>query len=191
VIASRDYWLPVPGYERYQVNPYGDVRKADDLKHLKQSDNGDRIVVKFTVADDGKRQTCKVVARLVADAFLPKAPGKKYVWHKNGLHYDNFVGNLEWVTKDELFERFKPRRVTRKPVVKIAPDGEPNEFYPSARAAARANYMDLRTVLDRCYGKIRDPFALNGFTFTFDEDINACQRGRRKNNGQRTFCSSH
>ena len=39
----------------------------------------------------------------------------------------------------------------------------------SARAAAKANHMSYQTVLDRCHGKVKKPFALDGYTYQFDK----------------------
>ena len=57
----------------------------------------------------------------------------------------------------------------RRPVVKITPAGEVVEAYPSARAAAKANHMSYQAVLDRCNGKVKKPFALDGYDYRFED----------------------
>ena len=41
------------------------------------------------------------IHRLVAEHFLKKQPGKKFVHHKNSKERDNSVGNLAYVTLEE------------------------------------------------------------------------------------------
>lgn len=38
-----------------------------------------------------------------------------------------------------------------------------------AREAAKANHMSYQTVLDRCNGKVKNPYALDGFTYRFED----------------------
>ena len=38
-----------------------------------------------------------------------------------------------------------------------------------ARQAAKENYLSYQTVMDRCNGKIKKPFALDGHTYQWDE----------------------
>lgn len=51
----------------------------------------------------------------------------------------------------------------------IADGGKIVEFYSSAREAARKNYMSHQAVMDRCNGKIKNEFALCGYTFRWDK----------------------
>lgn len=57
----------------------------------------------------------------------------------------------------------------RKSVVKVSEDGTEVEIYRSVRQAAIANHMSDQTVLDRCYNKVKKPFALDGYTYQFEK----------------------
>lgn len=56
----------------------------------------------------------------------------------------------------------------RRPVEKVDRDGKVVARYPSARAAAKANFMSYQSVLDRCNGKTKKPYGEDGCTFRFD-----------------------
>lgn len=43
----------------------------------------------------------RLAHRIIADAFIPKIPGKEYINHKDGNKLNNSVDNLEWVTRSE------------------------------------------------------------------------------------------
>lgn len=89
----------------YKVSNYGRV-----ISYLKNPDgelmNGARVggYVNFAVRlKNGKHKTY-YVHRVVADLFLKKKEGDKYVIHKNFQKDDNRVSNLAWTTKEEWVE---------------------------------------------------------------------------------------
>ena len=89
------------------------------------------------------------------------------VCHKNGDLSDNCLHNLIFMTNAEVGKAFG-HKSTRIPVVKLTPDGEVVDCYPSVREAARANHMSYQTIIDRCKGKVKKPFALDGHTYAYD-----------------------
>ena len=68
----------------------------------------------------------------------------------------------------------------RKTVAKINRSGEIIEVYPSARAAARDNFMSYQTVIDRCNGKVKSTFAPDGFAYVWEDDEKGISRILRK-----------
>jgi hypothetical protein len=165
-----EIWKPIDGYGgRYQVNPFGEVRRVCKHKIVRLTAFNRRggWFVKLSQNYRGKDHK---VSHLVAAAFLPpKQPGQ-VLWHKNGVLSDNFAGNLQWISKRELGKRTALLADKRRVVAKVTRGGETIEFYPSARAAAKANHMSYQTVLDRCNGRVKKPFALDGYNYVFDED---------------------
>lgn len=77
------------------------------------------------------------------------------------------MGNIAFTSRQELGRR-TGANATRIPVAKVTPEGEIVAVYPSARVAARENHMSYQTVLDRCNGRVKKPFALDGHTYQFD-----------------------
>lgn len=114
-------WRPVKGYEEdYEVSNLGRVRSVD--RYIKCSHDGTHLYKgrilrqenKYGNLDDnpnykrvGLSHNGKVIRksvhRLVAEAFLENNDPTRLteVNHKNGIRSDNFVDNLEWVSREE------------------------------------------------------------------------------------------
>lgn len=127
--------------------------------------NGRGLFVKLT-DENGKGRSVSVMG-LMAETWLGgKRPGM-VPYHKNGDLTDNWAGNIAFTSRREL-GRKTGAKAGRIPVVKVTPEGEIVAAYSSAREAAKANHMSYQTVLDRCNGKVKKPFALNGHTYQFE-----------------------
>ena len=90
-------------------------------------------------------------------------------YHKNGIVSDNRADNIGFASKRELGKMTGHMSGRRKSVFKVAEGGEEVEVYRSAREAARQNHMSYQAVLDRCHGKVKKPFASDGFTYQFEK----------------------
>lgn len=177
--GANDQWRPVPGFGgMYEISDMGAVRswrKRGSRKvkspHLltafvrKRGANGRGLFVKLT-DENGTGRDVSVMG-LMVDVWLGgKRPGL-VPYHKNGDLADNWVGNIAFASRRELGKR-TGASAARIPVAKVTPEGEIVEVYPSARVAARENHMSYQTVLDRCNGKVKKPFALDGHTYQFE-----------------------
>lgn len=85
----------------YKIGENGDIisyrRKIP--KQLVSGDNGvGYLCLPITVQ---RKQSMKLIHRLVAEAFVPNPHNKKYVNHKDGDKYNNHYLNLEWVDAHE------------------------------------------------------------------------------------------
>lgn len=92
-------WRVVDGTDgKHEVSNLGRVRNAENKRILKtQEKHGYR---RINLRIDGKSTNCSV-HRLVAIAFIPNPGNKPEVNHKDGVHDNNRVENLEWVTEEE------------------------------------------------------------------------------------------
>ena len=94
-------WKEIKGYrETYLISDTGSVcrlRKKDVQLPYHENNSG---YFRVALNIDGKSRRY-FVHRLVAETFLPRIEGKKYVNHKNGNKHDNNVSNLEWCTFQE------------------------------------------------------------------------------------------
>ena len=145
-----EYWVMVPGSMKYQVSNYGNVRKilksgkTRPIKTYRKHDKCNVVKVDF----QGKYGE-HVVHTIVAAAFLEKPEPKLVLWHKNGLKFDDYAGNLEWITRKELGKRTGGR--TDKCISVLQMDrntGEVINFYKSIREAARNNYISAESICE-------------------------------------------
>lgn len=111
-----EVWSKIPGYpDSYIVSNYGRVKsfKKDKLngKILKHSINNGLHVV--PISNNGHKKTC-MVHKLVAEAFIQK-PSEKHV---HVIHLDwnmdnNHVSNIQWLTREEIYNRLMNNLRTR------------------------------------------------------------------------------
>lgn len=95
-----DEWKVIPGFSKYEVSRWGEVRNKATLQVLKPGavEGGYQRV---SVSDDeNKRKTC-YIHQLVAIAYLPNPENKPSINHKNHVRNDNCLENLEWYTVAE------------------------------------------------------------------------------------------
>ena len=104
---STEIWLPIVGFDGYEVSSLGNVRSIDrvEINSLGISRNLKSRIIAKTISASGYmnvfiRGKTQRVHRLVAFAFY-KDGIKAEVNHKNGVRNDNKVENLEFCTRSE------------------------------------------------------------------------------------------
>ena len=116
---------------------------------------------------NGTRQEM-LVARAVQLAWLGPAPPGKVRYHRNGDKTDNIVGNIGFISRSALGKK-TGGNAKRRPVLKVEPQsGEIVAAYPSARQAAKDNFMSYQTVMDCCNRKNKRPVAPDGFRYSWE-----------------------
>ena len=95
---APEMFVDIPGHEGYQVSNHGRVKNNKTGKILKPYLTGGYLRVSL-YNESGRK--CKLVHRLVAEAFLPNPDNKSDVNHINGCKTDANVCNLEWVSASE------------------------------------------------------------------------------------------
>lgn len=177
-------WRNIPGYDgAYQISWEGQVRSwrwrgdhfVKEPKILTQfirkprggARRSARRYVKLTDSQGRSREVA--VIRLMVVTWFGGYPPGKVAYHKNGDLTDHCYTNIGFATPREL-GRMTGGKASRRPVAKVNAAGEIVAYYPSARKAAKANHMSYQTVLDRCNGKVKKPFALDGHTYRFDDE---------------------
>lgn len=105
----KEVWKPIEGYEGlYEVSNTGRVRRLRFINNhtnkakvfdIKPKNNGHGYLKVFLYKGGKSRQ--KLVHRLVAEAFIEKQDGKRFVNHKDGNKHNNSADNLEWCSRSE------------------------------------------------------------------------------------------
>lgn len=163
-------WKEIKGYKY----PY----RISDMGVLEQFYHGKwRVIQPFMKGNraqfqmmlpDGKRKTVPVVW-FMAEAYMGgRRPGMDIV-HKDGSKFNNAAYNL----------KFQPRKVTammrcntrRKTIAKVSPDGEVVAVFRSIREAAEKEFVCTKVIRERCQGKIKDPYRINGYTYQYEDDV--------------------
>lgn len=166
-------WQDIPGFGgKYQASTEGRIRriyKSAEPRLLVPYHHHTRksLIVKLTYQDG--RSVMRSVIWIVGKTWLD-LPDDAIIVHKNGLHADNSLRNIQVCDRREIGLRYG-RMSKSRPVAKVDPDGNVVDFYTSARAAGRANHMSYQTVIDRCNGRVKNPYALDGTTYIWDEGV--------------------
>ena len=90
-----EVYLPIVGFEKYDVSNHGNIRNRQTMRILKSRANRKN----YMVIDLG--DTMKQVHRLVAEAFLLNPENKKCIDHIDGDTINNKLINLRYATNQE------------------------------------------------------------------------------------------
>jgi hypothetical protein len=100
-IILNERWVDINGFPNYQISDHGRVYSKESKKILKpqKRENG---YLKVSLYNRGKTCKNKSLHKLVSEHFLesPINQGMN-INHKDGIKYNNYYKNLEWVTPSE------------------------------------------------------------------------------------------
>lgn len=92
----REHWVVIPGFENYEASNMGNIRNRRTGRILIQMLNKEGGYYRVNIG--GKHQ---YVHRLIAMAFFDEDITGKDVNHIDGDHWNNYLYNLEIVTRKE------------------------------------------------------------------------------------------
>lgn len=97
---NKEQWLPIIGYNKYEVSNKGQVRNIKTKRILKQA-HGNTGYSFVSLRRDGTTKTYSI-HRLVMEAFDPRPDADRMdVNHKDWNKLNNNLENLEWTTRKE------------------------------------------------------------------------------------------
>jgi hypothetical protein len=187
-------WKPVVGYEDdYEVSTTGQVRNKHGIILRPGIKKGSATCYKTVSLSRNGVQTTKSIHRLVAQAFIPNPDNLPMVNHKDEDGTNNFVGNLEWCTreyntnygtaKERRAERIRGVPHTKEHNKKIA--NKLKAYFQTNKSAAKGRRLEN--------GKAVILMDIDGFEIRFAtihdaalyvkgnyRNISACCNGKRK-----------
>lgn len=152
-------WKIIKDNPNYQVSNFGRFRKKlkKGYRYLKPFKKRDLYVVRFGY----KNHNC---SRLVANYFIRPLKDDEFVYHKNGLNFDNYYRNLEVLSGEELGKR--TGHIARSKRVVEVKNGEIVRSWRSTRKASKELFLCRQTISDYCNKKVKKPM----FNLMWEDD---------------------
>lgn len=163
-------WKDIKGYEgKYQASKDGQIRRIYKTREprimIQEIKNGKALI---RLSDQSGRKEFRV-HRLIYETFKGAIPIGYSIRHINNAKSENFLLNLEAISKEELGKK-TGHRSRQKAVLKFDKKGEVVKIYRSARQCARANYVSYQTINDRCNFKgIKHSLFIGGYAYCWDD----------------------
>lgn len=172
------WWADVPGYNgTVQASRSGEIRRVwpdgrvsyyhGFTRNSQRRKNPDRWRF-VNLKTPGGKTKLTTVHKCVYTAFRGTPPKDMVIHHKNGDVADNRLDNLTLITRKDLGHKAGGNTENTRRILKIDQDGEIVQIFRSAKEAAVHEFMSDQAILDRCHGRVKNPYALNGYTYQFD-----------------------
>lgn len=146
-------WKSIEGYEQYQVNNLGQIRRKNKILKPIKSRNGYLHIFLYS---NGKAKQV-LVHRIVAKAFIKQVNNSKEINHKDGNKENNSVDNLEWCTRKQNVQHFldanKLNNNRPKSVIQYDLEGRKIREYSSIRKASRESKINAHNIIYCCRGE--------------------------------------
>ncbi|MGG1483512.1 NUMOD4 domain-containing protein [Peribacillus castrilensis] len=162
----NETWKFIQGSnEKFLISNYGRFKRVYKnkvsflLPYLNKRRGYQLIKVKFNDVYNEYR-----IANLVAIHFVGSPKTGEVLHHKNLIKTDNYSGNLEYISKQDLGKK-TGQLSSSKPVVQLDKDTkEVIDEFRSAREAGRQCFLSYQAVLDNCNHKSKSS---GGYHFMF------------------------
>lgn len=170
----NEFWLPIPGFERYLISNLGRVFSKITNRVMKPSkDGGGYLQVKLW-KNGGVYP--KRVNRLVLEAFCPTADSTLQANHINGIKTDNRLENLAWVTASDnirhsVYQLGNTHGRKPKTIGKFDKDGKLLAIYRSTYEASRETGVQQGNIW-RCARNLPRYSHAGGYVWRYIDETN-------------------
>lgn len=163
-IPGTEYYVTIDGdvYRRWKTVPDKKIKP-----YIKNHSRHQRVI---HLCVNGV-QKAVTMAYIMKQTYFRGMPEGMCLHHLDGSHENYAVWNLKPCTVQELGRLHSRKHNARCVLKRDAATGEVLEIYPSARRAARENYMSFQTVLDACNNrrKKRPGIASDGYRYEWED----------------------
>ena len=132
-------WKTIEQFPNFEINESGVVRNA--RTHYVTTQRMNRKGYLYVQLNDGEKNHCCLVHRLVAETFIPNPENLPIVNHIDECCVHNSVDNLEWISyKGNSNHGTRNERIVRErkiPIIGFLDSGETTLRYPSRYDASR------------------------------------------------------
>lgn len=145
---------PIPGFEeRYAISRDGTVRSIGGWSAGRTRKPVLNRVTGYYQVNlwNGQKYVLKALHRLVAEAFVPRVPGKEYINHIDGNKLNNAPKNLEWVTTKENNHHYIASVIIPDRIVLEKVRGRPWKGQPGYNYRCQCPQCDKRFWVKGCY----------------------------------------
>ena len=161
-------FVEIEGFENYEVSNLGKVRNIKSGRVLKTSLNNNGYLRLF-LCENNKRKHL-YLHRIIATAFIDNPGEKPCVNHIDGNKSNNFVGNLEWISRkgntqhaiatglradSNMRGRTGSLNPLSKPVAQYTKSGDFMKVWSGYSEAARAYGCKPCTIINCAKGRIK------------------------------------
>ena len=154
-----EQWLPVIGFNDYQVSSLGRVKsikfgKERILKPGLSGKVGNQYLFVVLCDNEKRLQNIQKVHHIVAAAFLGPRPNNQVVMHLDGHSFNNHASNLAYGTQSQNI-RAAIAHGTKKiiPIQQLALDESLIKIHNSYNSASRATGVALGSIQNALYGR--------------------------------------
>lgn len=146
-------WKNIKGYEQYQVNNLGQIKRNNKILKPIKSRNGYLHIFLYS---NGKAKQM-LVHRIVAKAFIENKNNLEEINHKDGNKENNSVNNLEWCTRKQNVQHFfyTNQQNDNKPksVIQYDLSGRKINEFSSIRKASKETKVSAHNIIYCCRGE--------------------------------------
>jgi len=103
IVVDKREFVPIAGYERYEVNALGQVRHSTSKK-IRKNQSSKSHPYPYCVIRQGKKRVKFYIHRLIMQHFVPNPYFYRFVDHKDGNKNNSVLDNLRWCTHGQNIE---------------------------------------------------------------------------------------